>query len=90
MGQLNTLEGRESVRIARFDRRVRSGNSATELTRAQHEVYELLLKGISTREIAEELERSEFTVRNHIKVIFKKLKVNSRAALMSASLGLNS
>jgi DNA-binding NarL/FixJ family response regulator len=42
-----------------------------ELTPAQHEVCELLLKGISTRAIAEELDRSEFTVRNHIKAIFK-------------------
>jgi DNA-binding CsgD family transcriptional regulator len=60
--------------------------ASEELTPAQHKVYELLLKGLSTRAIAEELDRSEFTVRNHIKVVFKKLKVNSRAALLSASL----
>jgi two-component system nitrate/nitrite response regulator NarL len=60
--------------------------ATAELTPAQHEVYEQLLKGLSTRDIAEELDRSEFTVRNHIKAIFKKLKVNSRASLLSASL----
>lgn len=59
--------------------------TAEELTPAQAEVYELLLSGGPTREIAKKLGRSEFTVRNHIKAIFKKLKVNSRAALLSAA-----
>jgi DNA-binding CsgD family transcriptional regulator/TolA-binding protein len=54
-----------------------------ELTPAQAEVYELLLTGAPTRDIAKTLHRSEFTVRNHIKAIFKKLKVNSRAVLLS-------
>jgi len=59
--------------------------AAEELTPSQAEVYELLLTGAPTREIAKKLDRSEFTVRNHIKAIFKKLKVNSRAALLSAT-----
>jgi DNA-binding CsgD family transcriptional regulator/Flp pilus assembly protein TadD len=57
-----------------------------ELTPAQQEVYELLLSGFPTRKIAKQLGRSEFTIRNHIKAIFKKLKVNSRAMLLSAAL----
>lgn len=60
--------------------------AADELTPAQREVYELLLSGAPTRAIAEQLGRSEFTVRNHIKAIFKKLKVNSRAMLLSTAL----
>jgi DNA-binding NarL/FixJ family response regulator len=56
-----------------------------ELTPSQSEIYELLLTGASTRDIAKKLERSEFTVRNHIKAIFKKLRVNSRSALLSAA-----
>ena len=59
--------------------------AAEDLTPAQAEVYELLLTGAATREIAKKLGRSEFTVRNHIKAVFKKLKVNSRAALLSAA-----
>jgi DNA-binding CsgD family transcriptional regulator len=59
--------------------------AAQELTPSQAEVYELLLTGAATRDIAKTLGRSEFTVRNHIKAIFKKLKVNSRAALLSAT-----
>lgn len=63
------------------------GRSANEdlLTPSQAEVYELLLTGARTRDIAKKLGRSEFTVRNHIKAIFKKLKVNSRSALLSAA-----
>jgi len=61
--------------------------AARELTPAQQEVYDLLLSGAPTRDIAKQLGRSEFTVRNHIKAIFKKLKVNSRAMLLSAALG---
>jgi len=61
--------------------------AARELTPAQQEVYELLLSGAPTRDIAKQLGRSEFTVRNHIKAIFKKLKVNSRAMLLSTALG---
>ncbi|MBD5657068.1 MAG: helix-turn-helix transcriptional regulator [Candidatus Eremiobacteraeota bacterium] len=53
------------------------------LTKAQRAVYDLLVRGRSTSEIAAELGRSEFTVRNHIKVIFKAFRVNSRPALLA-------
>jgi DNA-binding CsgD family transcriptional regulator len=70
----STASGRSTERAQR---------AADALTPAQREVYELLLSGKPTRDIAAQLGRSEFTVRNHIKVVFKKLKVNSRAALLS-------
>jgi DNA-binding CsgD family transcriptional regulator len=57
------------------------------LTNAQRAVYELLLRGLSTAEIAAEQERSEFTVRNHIKAIFKAFGVNSRPALLARANG---
>jgi DNA-binding CsgD family transcriptional regulator len=52
------------------------------LTPAQRSVLELLVEGRSTEEIARKLGRSEFTVRNHIKAIFKAYGVNSRPALI--------
>ncbi len=52
------------------------------LTPAQREVYRLLMDGIAVTEIARLSNRSEFTIRNHIKAIFKAFNVNSRAALM--------
>jgi DNA-binding CsgD family transcriptional regulator len=87
MTQLNALEGDVGVSFLPEQRKQSAETKGLEdLTPAQREVYDLLLKGISTREIAEQLERSEFTVRNHIKAVFKKLGVNSRVALMSSSL----
>jgi DNA-binding CsgD family transcriptional regulator/Flp pilus assembly protein TadD len=81
------LKGLAPSDIAGSKRETAVQRRATEeLTPAQAEVYDLLLTGAPTRGIAKKLGRSEFTVRNHIKAIFKKLKVNSRAALLSAAL----
>jgi DNA-binding NarL/FixJ family response regulator len=63
------------------------GMAAARLTPAQRGVFELLLRGSSIREIAHELGRTENTVRNHVKAIFKALGVNSRAALMARATG---
>jgi DNA-binding CsgD family transcriptional regulator len=53
------------------------------LTPAQLAVYRLLLRGLSTAQIAAEQSRSEFTVRNHVKAIFKAFGVNSRPELLA-------
>ncbi|MDP9024989.1 MAG: helix-turn-helix transcriptional regulator, partial [Candidatus Eremiobacteraeota bacterium] len=55
------------------------------LTAAQTEVYRLLLRGLTTAEIATERGSSESTIRNHIKVIFKVFRVRSRPALLAAA-----
>ena len=49
------------------------------LTAREKSVFELLIKNKSTREIAEELDISEKTVRNHISNVIQKLGVNGRA-----------
>jgi DNA-binding NarL/FixJ family response regulator len=56
---------------------------AALLTPAQRAVYELLLLGRSTSEIAQEQGRSEFTIRNHVKAILKTFGLNSRTALLA-------
>ena len=66
-------------------RQTRSGRDAL-LTPAQREVYRLLMDGVAVSEIAKVSNRSEFTIRNHIKAIFKAFHVNSRAALMRVPL----
>ena len=55
---------------------------AANLTPAQRAVFDMLLEGRGTDEIAGALERSAFTVRNHIKAIFKAYGVSSRSALI--------
>ncbi len=58
-------------------------SEAALLTPAQRAVYDLLLLGRSTSEIANEQGRSEFTIRNHIKAILKTFALSSRTALLA-------
>ena len=49
------------------------------MTKREKEVFELLIKNKSTKEIASELNISEKTVRNHISNAMQKLGVKGRA-----------
>lgn len=49
------------------------------LTNREKEVFELLVKNFSTKEIANKLNISEKTVRNHISNTIQKLGIKSRA-----------
>lgn len=49
------------------------------MTKREKEVFELLIKNKSTKEIASELYISEKTVRNHISNAMQKLGVKGRA-----------
>lgn len=49
------------------------------LTKREEEVFSLLVKNKSTKEIAEDLDISEKTVRNHISNAMQKLGVKGRA-----------
>ena len=49
------------------------------LTKREKEVFELLIKNMTTNEIAEELKISDKTVRNHISNAMQKLGVKGRA-----------
>ena len=49
------------------------------LTNREKDVFILLIKNKSTKEIANELEISEKTVRNHISNAMQKLSVKGRA-----------
>lgn len=49
------------------------------LTKREREVFELLVTGLSTEEIADNLKISEKTVRNHISNVMQKLGVKGRS-----------
>lgn len=49
------------------------------LTKREEEVFSLLVKNMTTNEIAIELSISEKTVRNHISNVMQKLGVKGRA-----------
>lgn len=50
----------------------------TLLTKREKEIFSLLIKDNSTKQISEELCISEKTVRNHISNVIQKLGVSSR------------
>jgi len=56
---------------------------SVSLTPMQERVFNMICQGLSTEAIATRLGRSPSTVRNHVKLIFKALGVNSRAALVA-------
>ena len=47
------------------------------------EVFDLILEGLSNKEISQDLYISEHTVKNHISRIFQKLNVTDRAQAMA-------
>ena len=59
------------------------------LTRREREVFELLLKNHSTKEIASKLMISEKTVRNHVSNVMQKLCSKSRSQAVIELLRMN-
>ena len=59
------------------------------LTRREREIFNLLIKNKTTREIAGILDISEKTVRNHISNTMQKLGVKGRASAVVELIKLN-
>jgi len=59
------------------------------LTSTQRRVFDALLAGDSTKEIASRLGRSPNTIRNHIAAVFIAFRVKSRAQLLSSAFALS-
>ena len=74
-----SLMGNESTRVAEGN----PSHSHSALTLVQQQVFQLLLEGLSSLDIAQRLGRSYWTVRNYIKVIFRVYGVHSRSQLMA-------
>ncbi|ASU85025.1 DNA-binding response regulator [Nocardiopsis gilva YIM 90087] len=53
------------------------------LTQREMEILNLIAKGLTNRQIAEQLFLTEKTVKNHVNRIFTKLQVSSRAAAIA-------
>lgn len=60
--------------------------TASVLTRREHEILSYIVSGITNERIATELFISTQTVRNHIKNIYEKLQVHSKAQVVAKAL----
>lgn len=58
-----------------------------QLTQREREVFDLLAKGLTNKEIAEALVITNNTVKRHLKAVFEKLDVHTRAAALSKAKG---
>ena len=54
------------------------------LTAREREVALLVARGLTNRQIAQQLSISEYTVANHVRKILKKLGLRSRAQISSS------
>ena len=68
---------------------LRSRVTAFDFTRRQQDVVELVLQGMSNREVAQILKIEVDTVKVHLREIFLKLNVHRRAALVAKLLAPN-
>ena len=59
------------------------------LTKREHEIFELLIKNKSTKDIAKDLNIREKTIRNHISNVMQKLGVKGRTQAVIELIKLN-
>ncbi|HCS38903.1 MAG TPA: hypothetical protein DIW44_04880 [Anaerolineaceae bacterium] len=59
-----------------------------QLTQREREVFDLLAKGMTNKEIADALVITNNTVKRHLKAVFEKLDVHTRAAALSKAKGI--
>jgi DNA-binding NarL/FixJ family response regulator len=55
-------------------------------TDREHDVLRLLVEGHSNRQIAQELQVSESTVKNHLHALYSKMGVESRGQAISEAI----
>jgi DNA-binding NarL/FixJ family response regulator len=64
-------------------------DGTASLTAREREIMNLLAKGLSNKEISEQLFITHKTVKNHLHTVYGKLGVSSRAEATAAWLGMN-
>jgi len=77
-----SMNGLIAKKVMEYFRKKQTTNVADfNLTRREHEILELLIQGLSYKEIATKCYISPETMNSHIKNIYQKLNVHSRAQI---------
>jgi DNA-binding CsgD family transcriptional regulator len=72
---MKTLGNREPVRVV-------SAKGLSLLTRRQEQIVNMVIEGLPKPEIAEKLDLSAHTVKNHLYRIYEKLGISNRTELI--------
>ena len=75
--------------VESFRRRAKTRDEAPRLSPREEQVLELLSKGYSNKEIADQLELSVDTVRSHLKHVYVKMHVRSRTEAVARYVAAN-
>lgn len=76
--------------VRKFHAQGRLRKSLDQLTPRETEILDHISRGLSTKEIASQLELSDRTIGSHLRKIYDKLQVTSRSAAVSRFLKGNS
>ncbi len=87
---VDQTQGRATASLPLHTSAPKGGRPAVNLTPREEEVLERLVRGLSNKDIARELDLQEVTIKLHIRGICRKLDSNNRtqAALKAYELGL--
>lgn len=81
-GKSDTTRGLAGKLLYQFrEKDLQNSSEAKSLTRREKEILLLISEGISNKQIAEQLFISENTVKNHLKNLLEKLKLENRVQL---------
>lgn len=80
VGTIRAVHGGQEVLPAGIAGRLAERKRRADLTMREVEVLQLLIKGLSNKEIASDLSIAEDTVKSHLKTLFTKLEVRDRTA----------
>lgn len=69
--------------VKRFQQQSRSRQELDTLTPRETEILEQIVRGLQTKEIANQLDISERTIGSHLRNIYEKLHVHSRSAAVA-------
>ncbi|QYO68878.1 LuxR C-terminal-related transcriptional regulator [Leptolyngbya sp. 7M] len=76
------MRGKECVIVEDGSNQASTADMTASLTGREFQIVQLIAQGHSNKQVAHELKISEWTVSTHLRRVFAKLGVDSRAAMV--------